>query len=106
MYGKPEESSANFVLNRANFYFMNLLQTVQQTVTRLKSFRVQKASLNMLWEYSPSLANPASDWLRPPVDEEEIKIKMDDSVDISLASKGTDLFADLWKAQPGLWDPE
>ena len=40
------------------------------------------------------------------MDEEEIKIKMDDSVDISLASKGTDLFADLWKAQPGLWDPE
>ena len=36
MYGKPEESSANFVLNRANFYFMNLLQTVQRTVTRLK----------------------------------------------------------------------
>ena len=40
------------------------------------------------------------------MDEEEIKIKMDDSVDISLASKGTDLFADLWKAQPGLRDPE
>ena len=27
-------------------------------------FRVQKASLNMFWEYSPSSANLASDWLR------------------------------------------
>ena len=30
------------------------------------------------------------------MDEEEIKIKMDDSVDISLALEGTDLFVDLW----------
>ena len=46
-------------------------------------FGVQKASLNMFWEYSPSLANLASDWLRAessPVDEEAIKIKMDDGV--------------------------
>ena len=45
-------------------------------------FRVQKASLNM-WEYSPSLVNLASDWLRAEgslVDEEEIKIKIDDGV--------------------------
>ena len=37
----------------------------------------------MFWEYSPSSANLASDWLRaesPPVDEEEIEIKMDDGV--------------------------
>ena len=34
----------------------------------------------MLWEYSPSLANIASDWLR--ADEEEIK--MYDGVDTSL----------------------
>ena len=27
-------------------------------------FGIQKASLNMLWEYSPSSANLASDWLR------------------------------------------
>ena len=42
------------------------------------AFGVQKASLNMLWEYSPSSVNIASDWLRAkrsPVDEEEIKIK-------------------------------
>ena len=35
----------------------------------------------MFWEYSPSSVNIASDWLRAkssPVDEEEIKIKMDD----------------------------
>ena len=36
------------------------------------------------------------------MDEEEIKIKIDDDVDTSLASDGTDLFVDLWKAQPCL----
>ena len=44
----------------------------------------------MFWEYSPSSANIASDWLRAkscPVDEEEITIKMDDRVDTSLASE-------------------
>ena len=40
------------------------------------------------------------------VDEEEIKIKMDDSVNTSLSSEGTDLFVDFWEAQPCLWDPE
>ena len=46
-------------------------------------FGVQKASLNMFWEYSPSSTNLVSDWLKAessPVDEEEIKIKMDDGV--------------------------
>ena len=70
---------------------------------------VQKASLNMFWEYLPSSTNLVSDWLRAessPVDEEEIKIKMDDSVYTSLASQGIDLFVDLWEVQPCLWDPE
>ena len=40
------------------------------------------------------------------MDEEEIKIKVDDGLDTSLASEGTDLFVDLWEAQPCLWDPE
>ena len=40
------------------------------------------------------------------MDEEKIKIKMDDGVNISLASEGTDLFIDLWEAQPCLWNPE
>ena len=40
------------------------------------------------------------------MDEEEIKIKMDDSVNTSLASEGIDLFVDLWEVQPCLWDPE
>ena len=40
------------------------------------------------------------------MDEEEIKIKMDDGVDTSFASEGSDLFAELWEAQPCLWDPE
>ena len=40
------------------------------------------------------------------MNEEEIKIKMDDLVVTSLASEGTDLFVDLWEAQPCLWGPE
>ena len=81
---------------------------------------VQKSAFHMLWEYLPSSVNLASDWLRKkrvllwkvekkessPVDVEEIKIKMDNSVDTSLASEGIDLFVDLWEAQPCLWDPE
>ena len=31
---------------------------------------------------------------------------MDDSVDTFLALEGTDLFVDLWEAQPCLSDPE
>ena len=31
---------------------------------------------------------------------------MDDSVDISLALEGIDLFVDLWEVQPCLWDLE
>ena len=34
------------------------------------------------------------------MNEEEIKIKVDDGVDTSLASEGIDLFVDLWEAQP------
>ena len=71
-------------------------------------FGVQKASLNLLWEYSPISANLASDWLRAnessPVDEEEIKIKIDDGVDSSLVLERNDLFVDLLEAQPCLWD--
>ena len=40
------------------------------------------------------------------MDEEEIKIKMDDSADTTLALEGIDLFVDLWVVQPCLWDPE
>ena len=36
------------------------------------------------------------------MDEEEIKIKMDDCVSTSLASEGIDLFVDLWEALPCL----
>ena len=36
----------------------------------------------------------------------EEEIKMDDRVDTSLASEGTDRFVDLGEAQPCLWDPE
>ena len=70
-------------------------------------FGVQKASLNMFWEYSPSSVNLAADWLRAessPVEEEEIK--MNDDADTSLASEGIDLFADLWEVQPCLREPK
>ena len=46
-------------------------------------FEVQKALLNMFWEYSPSSTKLVSDWLRAessPVYEEEIKIKIDDGI--------------------------
>jgi len=39
-----------------------------------------------------------------PVDEEEIKVKMDDGVDISFACSKTDLFVYLGQAQPCVWD--
>ena len=40
------------------------------------------------------------------MDKEEIKIRMDDRVDTSLASERTDLFVDLWVAQSCFWDPK
>ena len=40
------------------------------------------------------------------MDEEEMKIKMDDGVHASLASEGTDLSVDLWEAQPFLGEPK
>ena len=43
-------------------------------------------------KYSPISANLASDWLRAESSPVEIKIKMDDGVETSLASEGTDLF--------------
>ena len=42
------------------------------------------------------------------MDEEEIKIKMDDGVARFFTRFGGDLFlfVDLWEAQPCLWGPE
>ena len=71
---------------------------------------VQKSLLNMFCEYSPSSAKLVSDWLRAKRSllwmRKKRKRKMDDGVYTSLASKGTDLFVDLWEAQPCLWDLE
>ena len=40
------------------------------------------------------------------MDEEAIKIKMDDDVArFFITSEGICLFVDLWEAQPGLGDP-
>ena len=68
----------------------------------------------MFWEYSPSSANLAADWLRAKTallrmrkqEKRNIRKKKTDGVDASLASKGIDLFVDLWEAQLCLWDPE
>ena len=73
-------------------------------------FRVQKALLNM-WEYSPTLVNFASDWLRAEgslVDEEEIKINKDDGVTWYFTRFGGIFFllVHLWVVQPRIWDPE
>ena len=40
------------------------------------------------------------------MDEEEIKIKMDDGVDSSLASEEIYIFVNFWEMQPCFWDPE
>jgi len=61
------------VLNWANFCFANIVGSIGPTATKI-IFRVQKASLNVFWEYSPYSTNLAPDWLREessPVDEEE-----------------------------------
>ena len=72
-------------------------------------FRVQKVSLGMFWEHSPGSVKLASDWLRAKrvllrirKNGLKTKRKMDDDVDISLASEGTNPFVDLWEAQPSL----
>ena len=72
-------------------------------------FGVQKASLNMFWEYSPYSTKLASGWLKAessPVDEEERKKWMTVSICTSLVSEIICLFVDLWEAQPCVWDPE
>ena len=63
----------------------------------------------MLWEYLPSSANRASDWLRAKralLWTRQKGLKIDDGVSISLVSEGTDLFVDLLDAHPCLGDPE
>ena len=63
----------------------------------------------MFWEHSPYSTNIASDWLAQssPVDEEEMKIKMDVGVaGFFTRFGGICLFVDLWEAQPCLGDPE
>ena len=59
-------------------------------------FGVQKASLNMFWEYLPYSTNLASDWLRAessPVDEEERKEKkMDDGIARYFSRFGGNIF--------------
>ena len=39
-------------------------------------------------------------------EEEREKTKMDDRIDTSLSSEGSDLFVALWESQPCLRDPK
>ena len=71
-------------------------------------FGAQKASLNMCWEYSHSSESLASGWLRAessPVNKEEREEKWMTVSILHSLRKGTDLFVNLGKAQPFLWDP-
>ena len=108
---------AQHVLNWANFFFANLVRGIRRTWKKFGEhswfligwtfpseystncdeamFGIQRVSLNIFWEYSPSSANLGL-WLveskeSSPVDEEEITIKMDDGVHTSLSSEGTDI---------------
>ena len=74
-------------------------------------FGVQKASLNMFAEHSPCRRTlPLTGWEQnSPVDEEEIKIKMDDGVARFFTRFGgifLILVVDLWEAQSCLVEPE
>ena len=74
-------------------------------------------TLHSTWSgnYSSSSANLASVWLGAA---ERVLLwmrkkglgrkerKMDDSVNVSLALEGIDLFVDWWEEQHCLWDPE
>ena len=95
-----------FLIGRTFASRIIIVRSIRRTATKLYSGS-KKLRLNMFWEYSPYSTNIASEWLRAersPADEEERKVTM--SVDTSLASERTDTFADLWEAQPCLWDPE
>ena len=106
MFGEPEKSSGDLVRFLLGERLLREPASGSSTKCDEAMFGVQKASLYLLWEYSPISANIASDWLRAnessPVDEE--KIKIDDGVDSSLVSERIDLFVDLWEAQSCLWD--
>ena len=64
----------------------------------------------MFWEYLPSSANTASDWLSAkralPQTRKKKERKVDDRVNTSVDLEGIDLFVDLWEVQPCLWDPK
>ena len=85
---------------------LDLSEPSSRYSTNCDELMVQKASLSMFWEYSPSSANVASDWMRGKISFLWMKKeKMDDGVDTSLASEKNGLFLiDLWDAQPCLWD--
>ena len=99
---------ANIVLNWANVCFGNLVRGIRKTATSY--VRGPKSSaqhvVGILAQFGEPCLWSVENKESSPVNEEEIKIKMDDGVDISLTSDGTDLFVDLWEAQPCLWDPE
>ena len=98
------------ILNWAYFCFTNLVQGIRQTQLQQSYIRGPKSFaqhvLGIFTQLSKSCLWLVESKESSPVDVEEIKIKMDDSVNTSLTSEGFDLFVDLWEAQPCLWDPE
>ena len=92
------------VFNWANFCFADLVEPRKGYIRGPKSFA--QHVLGIFAQFGESCLLLVESKESSPVGEEEIKIKMHDCVDTSPASEGTDLFVDLWEAQPCLWDPE
>ena len=89
------------------FCFANLVWGIRQTATKLclgskELHSTCSGNIHPVRQTLPLIGRAKSSL----VDEEEIKIKMDDSVDTSLASAEIDLFVDFWVVQPCLWDSE
>ena len=88
--------------------FTNLVWGIRQTATKLclgskKLHSTCSGNIHPVRQTLPLIGESKDS---SPADEQEIKIKMDDGVDTSLASAEIDLFVYFWVAQPCLWDPE
>ena len=94
------------VHNWANICSENLVGSIRRTATKLYSGSKKLRStcsgnIRPVRRTLPLIDSEQSS----PVDEEEIKIKMDGGVARFFTRFGV-LFVDLWEAQPCLGDPE
>ena len=92
------------VLNWVNFCFKNLVWGIHRTVTKLYSGskKLHSTVLGIFTQFGESCLWLVESKDSSPVDEEEIKVKMDDGVNTSLASEGTDHY--LWELSLGPWN--